>query len=95
MTKPVCDSCQRFFRIKRTGARCVEGMPIGDRVPPGTAAPEQWKPYKLWMADLWRCEGCGTEILCGFGRLPISIQHEFDFADKVARSNSVVQVNDC
>jgi hypothetical protein len=30
------------------------------------------KPYKIWMADLLECPGCGNEIVTGFGKQPVS-----------------------
>jgi hypothetical protein len=94
--KPVCVPCRRFFRMKKMGFYFIEGMPIGNRVPPGNAAPEMWKPYKLWTGDKWVCEGCGAEILSGFGREPISEHYKPDFAE-IAESLGAnqLQVNDC
>lgn len=65
--KPVCVPCQRFFRCVHTGFNFTEGMPI-DHAAPGTAEPEKWLPYKIWASDKWKCEGCGAEILSGFGQ---------------------------
>lgn len=94
--KPICVPCQRFFRMKQCGFYFIEGMPIGRDVVPGTAAPEQWRPYKVWAGDRWECEGCGTVILSGFGRERIAEHYEPDFADRVKRLNAdQFQVNDC
>jgi hypothetical protein len=101
MPKPVCVKCQRFYRPKKTGVAIVEGMPIGGAGinPPGTAAPEMWKPYKLWQADLWHCLGCGHELVVGFGAEPVRIQHQEDFLEKVmaqqTRFPNLPQINDC
>ena len=70
--KPACVKCQRFYRVKKNGFKFVEGMPIGSNVPPGTQAPEMWSPYKLWACDLWRCDGCGHELLSGYAQRPIA-----------------------
>lgn len=95
--KPVCVPCQRFFRMKRAGFYFIEGMPIGTSRPlPGTAAPEQWKPYKLWSGDRYECEGCGAVIVSGFGLSPISEHYKPDFAEQVKMTGAdQLQVNDC
>jgi hypothetical protein len=93
--KPICVACQRFYRPKRNGVRFIEGMPKGNEAPPGTRAPEHWKPYKLWTGDLWICHGCGHEIIVGTALHPIAEQYQPDFHDKVAASEIRVQVNDC
>lgn len=94
MLKPICVPCQRFFRPLQNGFDFLEGMPKA-RALPGTAEPENWRPYKLWSGDKWRCEGCGTEVIVGVGRDPIAIQHEPDFADTVRKHGATYQVNDC
>jgi hypothetical protein len=101
MPKPVCVKCQRFYRPKKSGIGIVEGMPIGGAGinPPGTAAPEMWRPYKLWMADLWHCLGCGHELVTGFGQQPVAIQHQDKFADTLTLYKKafpdIPQINDC
>lgn len=94
--KPICVPCQRFFRCKKTGFYFIEQMPkIGDALP-GTAAPEDWQPYKLWSGDLFECEDCGSKIVVGCGANPIREQHNEDFS-KVAADLGAHQlhVNDC
>jgi hypothetical protein len=94
--KPVCVPCQRFFRQTKTGFYFIEGMPVGPGRPkPGTAEPDKWKPYKLWSGDKWECEGCGAEILSGFGLKPIAEHYEDDFAQAVKSFGAAYQVNDC
>jgi len=95
MPKPVCVKCQRFFRCKKNSFNFTEGAPIVNGAPPGTAAPEQWRPYKIWASDLWACPGCGVEILSGFGKEPLAVQHEPDFAGLRNRLGADYQVNDC
>ena len=97
MLKPICVACQRFFRPKKNDFYFTEGMPIGNHhVPVGKERPELWKPYKVWAADLWECEGCGTQILSGFGREPIAEKHHKDFDKRRhAFGADQFQVNDC
>ena len=95
--KPVCIPCQRFFRIKKSGFYFTEGMPIGpERAPPGTEAPERWRPYKIWAGDKWECEGCHATIISGFGNSPIAVQHKPDFEHyRQSLKAFQFQVNDC
>jgi ribosomal protein L37E len=70
LLKPVCVPCQRFFRCEKNGYWLTEGMPNGRHsytlpTPIGKEAAEFWQPYKLWVGDKWRCEGCGAEIVVG------------------------------
>lgn len=97
MLKPICVPCQRFFRPKENGVYFLEGMPLGGLIPspPGTLAPERWKPYKLWSGDKWACPDCNAEIIVGVGVAPIAIQHEKDFAETVRKFGAIYQVNDC
>ncbi len=95
--KPICVPCQRFFRPKRNNFKFIESMPTGDTddALPGTATPERWKPYKLWNGDLWRCEGCGAEIVVGCAQVPLSEHYKPDFQKLIALYQPKLQVNDC
>ena len=93
--KPACVKCQRFYRVKKNGFKFVEGMPIGSNVPPGTEAPGMWSPYKLWACDLWRCDGCGHELLSGYANRPIVEHYQEGFADAVKAEGADLQINDC
>lgn len=94
--KPICIPCQRFFRPKQTGFYFTEGMPIGSAVPPGTAQPENWKPYKAWSGDLFECQGCRAQIVVGVGQRPIAEHYEPDFAHHAKSLGAdKYQVNDC
>lgn len=95
--KPVCVTCQRFFRPKKNGTSFVEGKPAPGVVNavPGTARPEDWKPYKLWLGDRWACDGCGAQIIVGVGFQPVCEHYKPDFADAVASFRPALQVNDC
>lgn len=96
MPKPVCPKCQRFYRPKRNGTAFIENMPIGNvLVPAGTEAPHLWKPYKLWMGDLWECLGCGNEIVVGHASSPIAEHYQSNFCAEVLRLKPTITVNDC
>lgn len=101
--KPICVACSRFYRPEKTGYYFVEGMP--NAVPgtdnghtartaaPGLSEAQHWSPYKLWMGDLWRCPGCGHQIVSGVGREPVAEHYEKDFAEQARVAT--FQVNDC
>ncbi len=94
--KPICVPCQRFFRCVKNGYYFIEAYPTVGRPEPGTVDSECWAPYKVWVGDMWRCEGCGAEIVSGVGRGPISEHYQPDFADTVKRLGAdQLQVNDC
>jgi hypothetical protein len=57
MIEPFCVKCQRFLSLKKIGATLE--------------LTEKEKPTQLWICDLWQCEGCGVEILKGFGSWPL------------------------
>ncbi len=87
--------CQRFFRCKKNDFRFIEAMPVDGAVP-GNAYPDHWSPYKIWSGDKWECEGCGAAIVVGCGSMPLAIQHEPEFEDKIRRYGAdQFQVNDC
>jgi hypothetical protein len=93
MPKPACVKCKRFYRPKKNGARALEQMPTVDGAKPGTQDEDLWAPYKIWHADLWQCEGCGHELIVGYGRLPEYEHHhpEMDLALLLPHH----KINDC
>lgn len=96
--KPICVPCQRFFRAKQNGYYFIEAMPKpGERRPePGDIEPEKWTPYKVWVGDLWECQGCGAQIISGIGSGPVSEHYMPRFADTIKQLNAdQLQVNDC
>jgi hypothetical protein len=95
--KPVCVPCQRFFRAKKNGFYFIEGMPVGGvaRAEPGTDHPEQWEPYKLWVGDLYECEGCGAQTIVGVPHVHLAEHYQPDFTENCKRFNATFQVNDC
>ena len=93
MPKPICVKCRRFFKPARNGVRVLEQMPVEKHAQPGTEDEDRWKPYKLWQADLLRCNGCGTEIIVGFGMEPSAEHYEPEFQQKLA--HAAYTVNDC
>ena len=95
MPKPVCPKCQRFMRPKTNGVAWVENMPTETSALPGRVESKKWKPYKLWVGDLWSCIECGFEIIIGAPPEPISEHFRPDFAGMMERLKPAFKVNDC
>jgi hypothetical protein len=97
MLKPICVSCQRFFRPKKTGYYFTEGMPAtNSETPPGKEFDHLWRPYKVWCGDLWECQGCGIEIVVGAGSRAIAELHHVDFTEVRKKLHAdQFNVNDC
>ncbi len=97
--RPICVKCQRFYLPERNGAPLLEQMPDNDKPGPlaGTIEAHRWHPYKLWMGDLWICEGCGSEIVVGVGTKPLAEHYQEHFASELKREggDAVLRVNDC
>jgi hypothetical protein len=90
MPKPICVPCKRYYKIVKTGFAFTEGFA------PNCLEPDNWKPYKIWFGDLWRCCGCDHRMITGFGAAPISEHYKPDFAAKMLRFRAdQFQVNDC
>lgn len=91
----VCMTCKKFFRPEKNGVVVEEMMPR--QTGPGE---QEWVPYKLWMADEYRCPGCGQEAIGGFSLSgPVSEHYRADYKDiKQALEQTygpAVQVMDC
>lgn len=93
--KPICVPCQRFYRPEKNGFKFIEGMPTTNFARAGTVDADLWKPYKLWVGDKWRCEGCGHEIIVGTGLYPIDEHYTPTFKANVEAHGAEYQVNDC
>lgn len=95
MPKPTCVKCKRFFKPFRNGIRLLEQKPTHPRALSGTVDEKSWVPYKIWMADQWRCDGCGSEIVVGAGANPLAIEHQDKFQGFLNNAGPFVTVNDC
>lgn len=95
--KPICVPCRRFYRPERNGTYFVEAKPTGNELAPaGNEAPELWEPYKLWVGDLWKCRGCGHELIVGTGRQPVSQDYHSNFKEIIAKTGGGdITINDC
>jgi hypothetical protein len=93
MPKPICVRCQRFFKPKKNGVHVLEQMPAVYGARPGAEHAEDWKPYKVWMADKLACEGCGAEIIVGYGYHSLAEHYQPSF--EAERALATYTVNDC
>ena len=59
--RPVCVRCETEMRPETNDTTVVERATFG--------------PYKVWLADVWKCPGCNVEIVSGFGTQPIRDDH--------------------
>jgi hypothetical protein len=86
--------------MKRSGVGLLEQMPRTNRSKPGTAAEDEWRPYKLWIADLWECKGCGHALVFGYGQPPVAEHFQADFQEQLTAASAKTEgvpiiVNDC
>lgn len=70
MTKLVCSKCEVELLIAKSGVAVIEHASFG--------------PYKLWMADEWRCPNCGATIIAGFGDKAASEHYQPSFVGTLA-----------
>jgi len=81
----VCVPCRRFFHRLENGVTIEEGMP--------SSQPGEWQGYKLWAADLFKCEGCGAEIVAGFAQSPMAEHYQERYAH--LQPSARFRVDDC
>lgn len=95
MPKPVCVPCQCFLRMKHSGFYFVEGMPTTSFPARGKDA-EGWKPYKIWVGDLYECPECHTQIVSGFSNAPLTEHYQPEFKSVMTRTGAMqLFVKDC
>jgi hypothetical protein len=80
MPKMVCTECQCEFVILKNEVSVIEMFcdpPV---------------PYKIWSADLWKCPGCGKEVVAGFSQSWVEhYQSRFqDELDRIMKSGATV-----
>lgn len=74
MPKLVCVKCECEYKVELNGVGVVETASFG--------------PYRLWNADLWKCPGCGAEVVAGFsgqGIEPMIEHYEPGFKELLER----------
>jgi len=69
--RPVCVKCKLELHPETNGVGVLD-------------LNENGEPYELYDADLWKCPGCGMEVVGGFGRGPIASHFEDNFEKMIA-----------
>lgn len=72
MPKNVCVKCESPMWPEKNGICVEEHIEVGE-------------PYRIWMAELYKCLICGTEIITGFGRIPIANHPEPNYTEEQKR----------
>lgn len=94
MPKPVCPTCQRFYKCVKTGIYWTESMPIGEGALPGNLAPKKWHPYKIWSGDMYECDGFNNKIIDG--KEPVNEHFRDGFLeDQQSLEADKIIINDC
>lgn len=89
----VCVKCGKFYKIVRNGVVVEEGMPAPDR-PTNPESATKWLPYKLYLADHYRCDTCGSEMAVTVDR-PFAVQHHENYTILKEARPPLVFVEDC
>lgn len=71
MPKSVCAKCEVELRPETNGVIVAEMMNNNTKI------------YKLWGADLWKCPGCGIEVVLGFAQQAFMEHFEGDINAKL------------
>jgi F0F1-type ATP synthase beta subunit len=64
--------CGCFMTVVRNGVTVEEVLEDGG-------------PYKLWDGDLYSCSNCDSEVITGFGRLPLAEHYQPTYAEQRER----------
>lgn len=63
MARLVCGKCGLFMDPQRANVALLEKIGAVEKGIGG--------PYRLWEADVWRCPGCGHEVVVVSGDRPM------------------------
>ena len=84
--KAVCVKCQTELKVSEGGV----GVAVVEMAfdPPA--------PYKVWMADLLECPGCGMQVVGNFGGGPVAAQPDAARAmlDNILSIHKVIVIYD-
>jgi len=75
MPMMVCVKCQVKLKPEKNSVHGVETFGRGSD-----------EPYKLWMADLWKCPECGIEVIAGFGAHNYAEHYQPNFAEQFKKA---------
>ncbi len=79
MHRPVCPKCERELHPEENGVGVLD-MANG-------------KAYKVYDADLWKCPGCGMQVVGGFGNNAISEHYMPGFQRMVDGYKTLIKNN--
>ena len=77
----LCVNCQIELRPKKNG---VDVLTMSHQ--PAPAPPT---PYQAFQADLYRCPGCGLEVVAGFALHPWGEHYQEDFGARLKQRASL------
>ena len=80
MNPPVCVKCKREMSPAKNGVWWVKMRRLVVQKQPTHFTARQ-EPYKMTMADKWKCDSCGMEVLAGVA--PGSTYHNEKFFDSL------------
>lgn len=65
MPRPICVPCRREMKNVRPIVAQFNARAVGDA-------------YEQWHGDVHECEGCGAQVVVGYGERPSWRHHEGD-----------------
>ena len=77
MPKMVCIKCELQLKPETNGVVVSELFMNDTQV------------YKVWEADLWKCPGCGMEVIAGWAENPIAEHFE---TEKMVTARAMIEV---
>ena len=78
MPVPICASCPKPMVCDKTGLTVLF---ISDGY-----------PYQIWQTDRFRCDGCGSMVVTGFGNKPIADIYQDNFDSYMDEVGMTVEV---
>lgn len=70
MNKKICVECQLSYKAEEYGVLILELFQRDSEI------------YKIWFADLYRCPGCGREMIAGFSDKPLAVHYQKELMKK-------------
>ena len=77
--RPVCMKCKRELHPEENGVGVLD---MADS-----------RAYELFDADLWKCPGCGMEVVGGFGHGPLASHFNANFKQIQASYRTLIVNN--
>ena len=76
MSKVICVKCNRQMRPEHNGEIVLENHS------------DYTTPYKLWMADLYKCPVCGIQVVTGFASNPRAEHYQEYFKEQLEEAKT-------